>query len=80
MCLYCIVYLMCFISAFVLFYCSVILFEVFFSNSSHSKLHPFFQVSCLKKVIGTKCHTQTNLPELDEEESILLYPQEVLDQ
>jgi hypothetical protein len=26
MCLYCIVYLLCFISAFVLFYCSVILF------------------------------------------------------
>jgi hypothetical protein len=34
---------------------------------SHSKLHPIFHVSCLKKVIGTKCQTQTNLPELDEE-------------
>jgi hypothetical protein len=28
---------------------------------SHSKLHPIFHVSFLKKVIGTKCQTQTNL-------------------
>ena len=42
---------------------------------SHSKLHPIFHVSCLKKVIGTKCQTQTNLPELDEEGSIFLQPQ-----
>jgi hypothetical protein len=47
---------------------------------SHSKLHPIFHVSCLKKVIGTKCQTQTNLPELDEEGSIWLQPQAVLDQ
>jgi hypothetical protein len=47
---------------------------------SHSKLHHIFHVSCLKKVIGTKCQTQTSLPELDEEGSIWLYPQEVLDQ
>jgi hypothetical protein len=47
---------------------------------SHSKLHHVFHVSCLKKVIGTKCQTQTNLPELDEEGSIWLQPQEVLDQ
>ena len=46
---------------------------------SHCKLHPIFHVSCLKKVIGTKCQTQTNLPELDEEGSIWLQPQEVLD-
>ena len=39
---------------------------------SHSKLHPIFHVSCLKNVIGTKCQTQTNLPELDEEVSIWL--------
>jgi hypothetical protein len=47
---------------------------------SHSKLHLVFLVSCLKKVIGTKCQTQTNLPELDEEGSIWLHPQEFLDQ
>jgi hypothetical protein len=47
---------------------------------SHSKLHPVFHVSCLKKVIGTKCQIQTSLPELDEEGSIWLQPQAVLDQ
>jgi hypothetical protein len=47
---------------------------------SHSKLHPVFHVSCLKKVIGTKCQIQTNLPELAEEGSIWLQPQAVLDQ
>jgi hypothetical protein len=36
----------------------------------HSKLHHVFHVSCLKKVIGTKCQPQTSLPELDEEGSI----------
>jgi hypothetical protein len=46
----------------------------------HSKLHPIFHVSCLKKVIGTKCQIQTNLPELAEEGSIWLQPQAVLDQ
>ena len=46
----------------------------------HSKLHPIFHVSCLKKVIGTKCHTETSLPKLNEEGSIWLHPKEVLDQ
>jgi hypothetical protein len=46
---------------------------------NHSKLHLVFHVSCLKKVIGTNCHTQTSLPELDEEGSIWSQPQEVLD-
>jgi hypothetical protein len=47
---------------------------------SSSKLHPVFHVSCLKKVIGTKCQTQTSLPELAEEGSIWLQPQVILDQ
>jgi hypothetical protein len=47
---------------------------------SHSKLHPIFHVSCLKKVIGTKCQIQTNLPELTEEGSIWLQPEVVLGQ
>jgi hypothetical protein len=47
---------------------------------SHSKLHPVFHVSCLKKVIGPKCQIQTNLPELAEEGSIWLQPEAVLDQ
>jgi hypothetical protein len=47
---------------------------------SHSKLHHVFHVSFLKKVIETKCQNQTNLPELDEEGSIWLQPQVVLDQ
>jgi hypothetical protein len=46
---------------------------------SHSKIHPVFHVSCLKKVIGTKFQTQTNLPELDVEGSIWLQPHEFLD-
>jgi hypothetical protein len=37
---------------------------------NYSKIHPIFHVSFLKRVIGTKCQTQTNLPELDEEGSI----------
>ena len=47
---------------------------------SHSKFHPVSHVSFLKKVIGTKCQTQTTLPELDEEGSIWLQPEAVLDQ
>jgi hypothetical protein len=47
---------------------------------NQSKLHPVFHVSFLKKVIVTKCQTQTNLPELDEEGSIWLQPEAVLDQ
>jgi hypothetical protein len=46
---------------------------------NHSKLHPVFHVSCLKKVIGTRCQIQTNLPELVEEGSIWLQPEAVLD-
>jgi hypothetical protein len=46
----------------------------------HSKLYLVSHVSFLEKVIGTKCQTQTNLPELDEEGSIWIQPQAVLDQ
>jgi hypothetical protein len=42
------------------------------SLPSLSKFHPIFHVSCLKKVVGTKCQNQTSLPELDEEGSIWL--------
>eukprot|EP00253_Pinus_taeda_P018899 PITA_18899 len=44
-----------------------------------AKIHPFFHVSCLKKVIGNNCRIQTSLPELDEEGSIWLQPEQVLD-
>jgi hypothetical protein len=47
---------------------------------NNSKIHPFFYVSCLKKVIGTKFQTQTTLPELDVEGSIWLQSLENLDQ
>jgi hypothetical protein len=47
---------------------------------NHSKLHPIFHVSCLKKVIGAKCQIQTNLSELVEEGSIWLQLEAVLDQ
>jgi hypothetical protein len=50
------------------------------SFPSHSKVHTIFHLSFLKKVIGTKCQTQRNLPELDKEGSIWLQPQAVLDQ
>ena len=46
---------------------------------SNLKLHPFFHVSCLKKVIGTRFQIQTNLLELAEEGSIWLHPEVVLD-
>jgi hypothetical protein len=50
------------------------------SLPNQSKLHLVFHVSCLMKVIGTKCQTKTSLPELDEEGSIWLKPQVVLAQ
>eukprot|EP00253_Pinus_taeda_P035032 PITA_35032 len=44
-----------------------------------AKIHPVFHVSCLKKVIWNNCRVQTSLPELDEEGSIWLQPEQVLD-
>ena len=42
-----------------------------------SRVHPFFHVSCLKKVMGDKIPVQTMSPELDEEGKIILEPEEV---
>eukprot|EP00253_Pinus_taeda_P035048 PITA_35048 len=44
-----------------------------------AKIHPVFHVSCLKKVIGNHCRIQTNLLELDEEGSIWIQPEQVID-
>ena len=41
------------------------------------RVHPFFHVSCLKKVIGGKLPVQTIFPELDEEGKIILEPKAV---
>jgi hypothetical protein len=43
-----------------------------------SKIHLVFHVSCLKKVVGQNCRVQTILPELDEEGSLWLQPEAVL--
>ena len=42
-----------------------------------SRVHPFFHVSCLKKVICENIPVQTILPELDEEGKIILEPKAV---
>lgn len=44
-----------------------------------AKIYLVFHVSCLKKVIGNNFRIQTSLPELDEEGSIWLQPEHVLD-
>jgi hypothetical protein len=43
-----------------------------------SKIHLVFHVSCLKKVVGQNCRVQTILPELDEEGSIWMQPESIL--
>eukprot|EP00253_Pinus_taeda_P001875 PITA_01875 len=44
-----------------------------------AQIHPVFHVSRLKKVIGNHCRIQTSLPEVDEEGSIWLQLEQVLD-
>ena len=44
-----------------------------------SRVHPFFHVSCLNKVIGDKIPVQTIFPELDEEGKIILEPEAITD-
>jgi hypothetical protein len=44
-----------------------------------SRVHQFFHVSCLKKVIGDNIPVQTILPELDEEGKIILEPEAITD-
>ena len=48
----------------------LVAYQLVFPN--HSKPQPFFHVSHLKKVIGTKSQSQTTLLELDEEGSFWL--------
>jgi hypothetical protein len=43
-----------------------------------SKIYLVFYVSYLNKVVGQNCRVQTILPELDEEGSIWLYPESIL--
>ena len=42
-----------------------------------SRVHPFFHVSCLKKVIGENIPVQTIFPKLDEEGKIILEPETI---
>jgi hypothetical protein len=44
-----------------------------------SRVHPVFQVSSLKKVIGDKFRVQTIFLELDEEGKIILEPESITD-
>jgi hypothetical protein len=44
---------------------------------TYSRVHPFFHVSCLKKIIGDNIPVQTILPELYEEGKIILEPQAI---
>jgi hypothetical protein len=43
------------------------------------KIHNVFHVSCLKKALGNRVTTSTELPPLDEEGELVLVPEEVLE-
>jgi hypothetical protein len=49
------------------------------SLSTHSKIHLVFHVSCLKKVVGSNCKVKIDVLELDEEGSIWIQLEAVLD-
>jgi len=44
-----------------------------------SRVHLVFHVSCLKKVIGDKLPVQKILPELNDEEKIILEPEAIIE-
>lgn len=46
---------------------------------SSSRIHNVFHVSCLKKVMGHNIVVQTDLPDLDEEGTLQLLPEQILD-
>jgi hypothetical protein len=43
------------------------------------RVHNIFHVSCLKKALGQHVVTSTKLPPLDEEEQLVLIPEEILE-
>jgi len=46
---------------------------------SYFRVAPIFHVSCLNKVIGDNLPIQIILSELDEDEKIILEPEEVME-
>jgi hypothetical protein len=44
-----------------------------------SRVHPFFHFFCLKKVIDNKIPVQTILPEINEEDKIILEPETIFE-
>eukprot|EP00253_Pinus_taeda_P033702 PITA_33702 len=44
-----------------------------------AKIHHLFHVSCLKQMVGNNCRIHTSLPELNEEGSIWIEIEQVLD-
>ena len=50
-----------------------------FDFPSHSKIHPVFHVSLLKKAIGDSFQSQPLPPMLSEDQELQAYPDSVLD-